>query len=88
MDAATVVILVALVGSPTIGVVVSKYLRPNATPMEMLEEVRAERDEDRKRLGKVENDQRTLTDYVHTLRQHIAEGHPPPPPPWPDGLAQ
>lgn len=29
---------------------------------------------------------RILTDYVHDLREHIAEGKPPPPPDWPEGL--
>lgn len=31
-------------------------------------------------------DSRKLTDYVHDLREHIAEGKPPPPPDWPEGL--
>lgn len=30
--------------------------------------------------------QRIQGDYIGKLRQHIAEGHPPPPPPWPEGL--
>lgn len=25
-------------------------------------------------------------DYIGQLRQHIADGHPPPPPAWPEGL--
>jgi hypothetical protein len=29
---------------------------------------------------------RLLTDYALMLRQHIIDGFPPPPPPWPTGL--
>ncbi len=34
----------------------------------------------------VRADMRKLTDYVHDLREHIADGKPPPPPDWPEGL--
>ncbi len=34
----------------------------------------------------VRQDMRVLTDYVHDLREHIADGKPPPPPDWPKGL--
>lgn len=30
--------------------------------------------------------ERLLGDYVYELRQHIAEGKPPPPPQWPQNL--
>lgn len=30
--------------------------------------------------------ERLMGDYVFQLRQHIAEGKPPPPPAWPDQL--
>ncbi len=30
--------------------------------------------------------QRVQGDYISQLRQHIADGHPPPPPSWPAGL--
>lgn len=39
-----------------------------------------------KRLDEVESDTRVLTDYVMLLRQHIADGNPPPPPLWPTQL--
>lgn len=40
----------------------------------------------RKEVGELRADGRKLTDYVHDLREHIAEGKPPPPPDWPEGL--
>ena len=30
--------------------------------------------------------QRIQGDYIGQLRRHIADGNPPPPPAWPDGL--
>lgn len=30
--------------------------------------------------------ERIQGDYIGTLRRHIADGNPPPPPAWPDGL--
>lgn len=32
--------------------------------------------------------ERIRDDYIQVLRQHIAEGKPPPPPPWPKELTQ
>lgn len=74
MDAGTVAIIVALVGGPTGGVFVTKYVRPRASVVE--------------RLDDLEHDFKMLQDYTHELRQHIADGNPPPPPPWPPGLLQ
>lgn len=90
----TVVTLLGLLGiSGIIGTVVSRYVRPKATPMEILQEVqeeraleREERVKDRHRIEKLEQTQRVTIDYVHELRQHIVDGNPPPPPPWPGGL--
>lgn len=32
--------------------------------------------------------ERLRDDYIHELRNHIAEEKGPPPPPWPDGLTR
>lgn len=40
----------------------------------------------RARLALLERQVRIQGDYIGVLRRHIADGHPPPPPPWPDGL--
>lgn len=39
-----------------------------------------------KDIADLQNDMRILSDYVHDLREHIANGKPPPPPDWPEGL--
>lgn len=81
MDSSTVAIIVAFVGGPAAGAVVTKYVRPRASVIERLESLEA-------RYEKLEDDHRVLQDYTHQLRQHIAVGQPPPPPPWPEGLRQ
>lgn len=86
VDATGWAIVGTLIGSPVLGVLVGKYFRPNATPLEMIQEIQEERDADRRRLDRLEQTQRVTLDYVHDLRQHIADGKPPPPPPWPEGL--
>jgi cell division protein FtsB len=40
----------------------------------------------RKEVAKLERNQRIQGDYIGQLRRHIADGQPPPPPAWPDGL--
>ncbi len=40
----------------------------------------------RSRVAHLERTQRIQGDYIGQLRKHIADGHPPPPPAWPDGL--
>jgi len=64
---------------------------------EELREARAERAEERAkraderakdaaRMDAVERTLRIQGDYIGQLRRHIADGNPPPPPAWPDGL--
>lgn len=40
----------------------------------------------RGRVAMLEKTQRIQGDYIGQLRMHIADGKPPPPPKWPDGL--
>ncbi len=40
----------------------------------------------RGRVAQLERTQRIQGDYIGQLRMHIADGLPPPPPKWPDGL--
>jgi hypothetical protein len=40
----------------------------------------------RKELVALRRTQRLQGDYIGQLRRHIADGNPPPPPTWPDGL--
>jgi hypothetical protein len=40
----------------------------------------------RARIATLEKNQRIQGDYIGSLRKHIADGNPPPPPHWPDGL--
>jgi hypothetical protein len=40
----------------------------------------------RARMAHLERTQRLQGDYIGLLRKHIADGHPPPPPAWPEGL--
>ena len=69
MDGATIALLSIVLGGPVGGAIAARYIKPKASLPE--------------RLGTLENDFRVLQDYTHQLRQHIADGKPPPPPPWP-----
>ncbi len=40
----------------------------------------------RKEIAALRRTQRIQGDYIGVLRMHIADGHPPPPPSWPDSL--
>lgn len=40
----------------------------------------------RKELARLRRTERIQGDYIGLLRKHIADGQPPPPPAWPDGL--
>lgn len=71
--------IVAALVTIVAGALTNKFFRPNLTPREELQEVRDDREEDRKQL-------RLLSDYTHNLRDHIADEKGPPPPPWPEGL--
>lgn len=82
-----------LVGGGALAAWVSRRVRPVDPLSVLVDQVQEERAEDRKeraenraRIDRVERNQRITIDYVHTLRQHIAEGKPPPPPPWPPEL--
>jgi hypothetical protein len=49
-------------------------------------ELRKESTQQRTRISSLERTQRIQGDYIGDLRQHIADGRPPPPPPYPSGL--
>jgi hypothetical protein len=53
---------------------------------EDIKDLRAGRAEDRVRITALERHVRIQGDYIGQLRRHIADGNPPPPPAWPDGL--
>ncbi|GIF08641.1 hypothetical protein [Actinoplanes siamensis] len=40
----------------------------------------------RKEVSDLRRTQRIQGDYIGQLRRHIADGNPPPPPAWPEGL--
>lgn len=79
------VILLAVVG-PLVtvlgGLVLAKMLRPN----ELIDQLQEERTQTRDRLTGLEFRERVRDDYIQTLRQHITDGKPPPPPVWPTSL--
>ncbi len=80
--------LSALGVSGIVGTVVARYVRPKATPAEELQQVREDRAEDRAELTALRAEFRILLDYVHGLRDDIANDKGPPPRPWPEGLRQ
>lgn len=40
----------------------------------------------RQQIALLQKQMRVQGDYIGQLRRHIADGNPPPPPSWPDGL--
>lgn len=40
----------------------------------------------RKEVAELRRTVRIQGDYIGQLRRHVADGNPPPPPTWPDGL--
>ncbi len=53
---------------------------------QMIDQYQEEIRELRAEVAALRKTQRIQGDYIGQLRQHIAEGHAPPPPPWPAGL--
>lgn len=56
------------------------------TGLQLLNEHQEEIANLRKELAELRKTQRLQGDYIGALRRHIADGSPPPPPAWPDGL--
>lgn len=56
------------------------------TGLQLLNEHQEEIASLRKELADVRRTQRIQGDYIGQLRRHIADGSPPPPPAWPEGL--
>ncbi len=53
---------------------------------EDIKELRQEAASQRTEMNTMRRTQRIQGDYIGQLRQHIADGRPPPPPPYPEGL--
>lgn len=56
------------------------------TSLQLLNEHQEEIATLRRELAELRRTQRIQGDYIGQLRRHIADGNPPPPPSWPDGL--
>jgi hypothetical protein len=63
----------------------NRKLRSDSS-MQMIDQHQEEIADLRKELAAVRRTQRIQGDYIGQLRRHIADGNPPPPPAWPDGL--
>lgn len=63
----------------------NRKLRSDSTFL-LLNEHQEELAELRKEIAALRRTQRLQGDYIGQLRMHIADGNPPPPPSWPDGL--
>jgi hypothetical protein len=63
----------------------SRQLHAN-TGMQLLNEHQEEIAALRQEVAALRKMQRLQGDYIGQLRRHIADGSPPPPPAWPDGL--
>ncbi len=63
----------------------NRKLRTDAG-QQMIDQHQEDITELRKEIQQLRRTQRIQGDYIGQLRRHIADGHPPPPPPWPDGL--
>jgi hypothetical protein len=77
-----------------LGVLISAYLTSRVSNrklkadsgQQMIDQHQEEIVSLRGRVGQLERTQRIQGDYIGELRLHIADGKPPPPPKWPDGL--
>jgi hypothetical protein len=52
----------------------------------MIDQLQEEMGTLRREVADLRRTQRLQGDYIGELRRHIADGHPPPPPPFPQGL--
>jgi ribosomal protein S4 len=53
---------------------------------QMIDQHQEENAELRKQIAALQKQTRIQGDYIGQLRKHIADGQPPPPPAWPNGL--
>lgn len=81
--------LIALVGAIAAAYltyrVSSRKLRADSG-MQMIDQHQEDIAELRKEVAQLRRTQRIQGDYIGQLRRHIADGQPPPPPAWPEGL--
>jgi hypothetical protein len=56
------------------------------TGLQLLNERQEENTALRQEIAELRRTLRIQSDYIGVLRRHIADGDPPPPPSWPDGL--
>lgn len=81
-------------GLTLVGVMIASYLTYRAstrkqrsdTGQQMIDQHQEDITSLRGRVAHLEKTQRIQGDYIGQLRMHIADGRPPPPPKWPDGL--
>lgn len=77
-----------------IGVLVSSYLTKRGSDrklradagQQMIDQLQEEITRQGRDIAALQRVQRIQGDYIGQLRRHIADGNPPPPPAWPDGL--
>ena len=77
-----------------IGVIVSAVLTKRGSDrklksdagQQMIDQLQEEMATLRKEIADMRRIQRLQGDYIGQLRRHIADGHPPPPPPFPEKL--
>lgn len=63
----------------------NRKLRADAG-QQMIDQLQEEAAGLRKQLADERLARRQQSDYIGVLRRHIADGNPPPPPAWPEGL--
>lgn len=82
-----VVLVLGALGIGTIAAAIINKIRPKGErELALLEQVQEERARDHDRIVGLERRERIRDDYIMVLRQHIANGQPPPPPAYPAGL--
>lgn len=83
---AQILTLIGVLGGGYLTFLASRRNKRSDAGQQMIDQHQEDIAEMRGQIRTLQRQMRIQGDYIGQLRRHIADGHPPPPPPWPDGL--